>query len=102
MGRLVLIYMAVLLSAQRGEEKSEPQPRETGSSVGLLPAALRVKDKESLWLHLPRRDKSMSVPTSVLAEYRGVALMSKTAFLAMPLSSASPSHLWKRFLVATP
>lgn len=71
--------MAELLSAQRGEAavRATVPMSETGSSVGFFPAALRDKDKESLQLHLPTGDGSMSVPSPELAEDQGVALLAR-------------------------
>ena len=61
------IYVAMLLSAEKRDG-----PRERYGSCCVAPT-LRVKDKESLWLNLFPRYEGMSLASSVLREYQGVA-----------------------------
>lgn len=71
------IYMAELLSAQRGEDviRATAPRKETGSSVGFFPASLCVKNKEPLQLHVATGDRSMSMPSPGPADDRGGALL---------------------------
>lgn len=61
------IYVAMLLSAEKSDG-----PCERYGSCCVAPT-LRVKDKESLWLNLFPRYEGMSLASSVLRKYQGVA-----------------------------